>query len=238
MFRFAIGLGLSLLIASGCGDPKDPATWIKKLRDVTKPSAAMPTGARFSVEAVRKLQELGDASAVPALIDLYKDHQHPIILRALISFKDKRAVPTLIGALDFSEDQYRNATLAASALADLGATEAVGPMSKVLQRPLPIKSRANLAKLATIRALAKLGDKGAVPELIATLERRPEQQDFLLAKEAATALGQIGDPQAVPVLIRGLYMSSTIQGSAYPHARVALVQIGRPAVQPLVAALA
>ena len=239
MHRFAAGglIGLCFIALLGCNDPKDPQTWIKQLRDITKPSPALPMGARFSVKAVRELQKLGDPVAVQPLCELAKDHKSPIILRAIVSFKDKKSIPTLISALDFTEDLYNNATIAAKALADFKATEAIDELTKVLERQLPIKSRANLAKLAAIEALADIGDKKAVPALIKVLERRPEQQDFLLNKRAADALGQIGDPKAIPVLVRALFMSSTIQGSAFPHARVALVRLGEPAVKPLIAAM-
>lgn len=217
---------VGLLATFACNDPKDPQTWIKKLRDP-----------QHATEAVRQLQDIGDPVAVKPLCDLFKDFQSPNILKAVISFKHRSSIPTLIEALDFTEDKYHNATLAAKALADFKATEAVGPLTKILERQLPIRSRANLAKLAAIGALAEIGDTSAVPALIATLERRPEQQDFLLNKKSAEALGMLGDPRAVPALIKGLFMSSTLQGDAFPFASVALVRLGAPAVQPLIDAM-
>jgi HEAT repeat protein len=231
MSRFtALVLGVSFLLTA-CDDPKDPQTWIKKLRD---PEVAP--------KAVRELGKLGDPVAIEPLCDLYKDFESPEILKAIITLakkdpKNKKAHETLISALEFTEDKYHNATLAAKTLADLNVLEAVEPLGKVLERPMAIKSRANLAKQAAIKALGRLKDKRAVPYLITTLERRPEQQDFLLNKEAATALGEIGDPSAISVLIRALFMASTIQGTSYPQARVAMVKIGKPAVQPLINAL-
>jgi len=223
----AFGVGICFLFSLvACNDPKDPQTWIKKLRD--------PDHAN---KAVKELRKLGDPVAVKPLCELFKDFPSPTILSTIIFFKDKRSIPTLIEALDFTEDQYHNATKAAKALADFKASEAVEPMCKVLDKPMAIKSRANLAKLSTIKALGRIGDKKAVPCLIKTLSKRPEEQDFLLNKNAAVALGKIGDPRAVPVLIRGLFMASTIQGTSYPQARVSLVKIGKPAIQPMIAAL-
>ena len=215
--------GLMLSGVAACNDPKDPQTWIKRLRDPQQ-----------ATKAVRELQKLGNPVAIKPLCDLFKDFQSPNILKAIISFKDKRSIPCLVRALDFTADKYHNATLAANALADFKAKEAVDPLVKILDQPLPIKSRANLAKLAAIGALSKIGDQKAVPGLIRTLERRPEKQDFLLNKRAAQALGLLGSETAIPALIAGLFMSSTIQGTSYPFARVALVQIGPAAVQPLI----
>ncbi|MCC6746448.1 MAG: HEAT repeat domain-containing protein [Deltaproteobacteria bacterium] len=220
-----IALGLSFGLAA-CNDPNNPQTWIKRLRDP-----------EYATQAIKELQRIGDPAAVPPLCELYKDFESPTILKAIISFKDKRAIPTLIAALEFTEDKYHNATLAAATLAEMKATEAVEPLTKVLDKAISIRSRANLAKLAAIEALAQLGDKRAVGALIKTLERRPEQQDFLLNKKAAEALGELGDPQAVPVLIRALFTSSTLQGTSFPMARVALVRIGQPAVKPLLEAM-
>lgn len=221
-----LGVG-ACLFATACEDPKDPQTWIDKLRD-----------REHATQAVRKLRELGDPVAIKPLCDLFNDFPSPTILKAIISFKNKKAVPCLIKALDFTEAQYSNATLAASALADLGAKEAVPALIKVLKRKLSIKSRANKAKVAAIQALARLGDKRAVDPLVDVADTRPERQDFYLNKQAVIALGKIGDPRAVPVLIRALFLSSTLQGDAFPMAEVALVRIGEPAVQPLLDAMA
>jgi HEAT repeat protein len=210
-----------LLVA--CEDPKDPKTWIKKLRNP-----------EHATEAVKQLQKLGKPEAVLPLCDLYKDFESPTILKAIISFKDKQAIPTLIKALDTTEDKYHNITLAAAALADTKAPEVVEPLCKAAERPMAIKSRANLGRLAAIEALAEMKDKRAVPCLVNVLSKRPEEQDFLLNKRAAWALGEIGDPAAVPVLVRALFMASTIQGPCYPMARVALVKLGKVSIQPLI----
>lgn len=220
------GLLVSATLVAGCNDPKDPKTWIKKLRDP-----------KDAAEAVRQLKKLGDPIAVEPLCKLYKDYPSPNILNAIISFKDKRSIPTLIEALDFTEDKYNNATQASWALAKMKAVEAVPALIKVLKKPLSIKSRANKAKQAAIAALRKLGDKKAVPALIAVAEGSPEKQDFFLNKLAMVALGSLGDPEAVPVLVRGLFMFSRIQGDAFPMARVALVKIGKPAIKPLIEAM-
>ncbi len=218
---------LSMTVAlSGCDDPKDPKTWIKKLNDP-----------KHSSEAVRRLKKLGDPVAVKPLCALYTTSSDPTVLKAIISFKSKEAIPTLIEALDFTEDKYHNASVAASALAKLKATEAVPALIGVLRKPLPIKSRANKAKVAAIEALRRIGDKKAVPALIRVAEGKPERQDFFLNKRAMVALGDLGDPEAVPVLVRGLFMASTIQGTSYPMARVALVKIGKPSIAPLIKAM-
>ena len=226
--RWALLVAAALMVvgATGCEKPDDPQTWIKKLRDPKQ-----------GEQAVARLKKLADPVAIEPLAKLFRDDPRPDVLMALISFKNKKTVPTLIEALDFTGENYHNATLAAHALAELGAVEAVPALVKVLQKPIALKSRANKAKVAAIDALAKLRDKKAVPALITMAGERPEKQDFFLNKRAIVALGFLGDPEAAQVLVHSLFMASTVQGSSYPMARVALVRLGLPAVKPLLAAM-
>lgn len=105
--------------------------------------------------------------------------------------------------------------------------------------------------------LGRIGDVSAVPPLCAALKDKfgymwqparsifePEdrlengapipaatkEQRALLRMEAAEALGRIGDPSAIPVLIGALWdRFETVQERAW----LALVQIGDPTIQPL-----
>lgn len=229
--RYSIAWGLVALMGvlvmfSGCGDPKDPQTWIKQLDDPKKAN-----------NAIIQLKKLNDKAAVLPLCKYYEKEPTATVLKGILHFKDKRAIPTLIKALDAPEEKYHNITVAASGLADLEAVEAVPALVGVLKRPIPRKSRANKAKVAAIEALRRIGDKKAVPALIRVAEGSPDKQDFFLNKRAMKALGELKDPEAIPVLIRGLFMASTLQGPSYPMARVALVRMGKPAIAPLVKAL-
>src|SRR5258706_8755080 len=68
----ALGLGLGLL--SGCPDnPLKASTWTKKLGDV-----------REAEQAVRKLEELGDPSAIGPLGDAWKDQGKPVRMLQVI----------------------------------------------------------------------------------------------------------------------------------------------------------
>jgi len=221
---------LLTLVLAACAGKDDPEYWISRLTD---------SDPKVVDEAIVQLGRLGDAAGVAPLCDLYAKHPRVEILRAIIALKDspgydkERAIATLIAALDFTEDTYNNATLAAEGLGELKATQAVSALIRVLDKPLSVRSRANLAKLAAIQALAEIKSKESVDGLIRALERPAEEQDFPIAKAAARALGEIGDAKAVKPLIRGLfYAGRGLQ--MYPDARVALVKIGKPAIQPLI----
>jgi HEAT repeat protein len=217
---------LAVLFVVGCvADPQDPKTWIKKLDDP-----------REKDEAVINLVKLKDPSAVPALIDLYKKTKDPNHLKAVASFKDKRAVDVMIDSLDYTEESFDAAATAANGLGEIKDPKAVDALIKAVQKPLPIKTRANIVKLESMKALVAIHDAKAVDALVKVLETPADDQDFFLNHEAAKYLGEFGDARAVPALVRGLFMTG--RGSdIFQPCRISLLQIGKPAVQPLIEAM-
>src|SRR4029078_5610916 len=83
----------------------------------------------------------------------------------------------------------------------------VPALIKAAEKELPIKSRANNARIAAMRALVKIGDKRAIPTLMKILTTSADEQDFLLNQKAALGLAEFRDPQAIPALIKGLFMT-------------------------------
>jgi len=139
----------------------------------------------------------------------------------------------MIEALDYTDDDFDRATIAAGVLGDMKATDAVPALIAAAEKPLPIKSRANSTRVAAIRALVKIGDKRAVPTLMKILTTSADEQDFLLNQRAALGLAEFKDPQAIPALLKGLFMTG--RGTdIFQECRLALVRIGAPAVDPLI----
>src|SRR5439155_20204989 len=124
-------------------------------------------------------------------------------------------------------------TIAAGVLGEMKAPEAVDPLIRTAEKPLPIKSRANSTRVAAIRALVKIGDKRAVPTLMKIMTTSADDQDFLLNQKAALALAEFRDPQSIPALLQGLFMTGRGAG-IFQECRLALVRIGQPAVDPLI----
>ena len=215
---------LVAVVLSGCfNDPNDPKTWIKQLDDP-----------RDSKEAVRQLVKLKDKQAVPPLIELYKKTKDPEQLRAIASFADPSSVPVLIEGLDFTEASYDAASIAATALGEIGDKSAIDALAKAAAKPLSIKSRANVVRVEAMKALVKMKDPRTVDTFVTILSRTADEQDFFLNKLAAKALGDLPDPKAVPALVRGLFMTG--RGGAadiYQPCRTALIAIGDPAVDKL-----
>jgi len=216
----------ALLTALACsGDPNDPNTWVKKLENLREQKEALNRLANMDIERARV--------AVPALMALYKTSRDPEHLEALARYKDDRTKPVLIEALDFTDDEFDRATIAAGVLGEMKAGDAVDALIRAAEKPLPIKSRANAAKLAALRALVKIGDKRALPTLTRLLTTSADEQDFLLNQKAALGLAEFRDPGTAPALIKGLFMSGR-QTNIFQECRLALVRIGDAAVEPLV----
>jgi HEAT repeat protein len=207
------------------GDPNDPMTWAKQLKDLRVQKEALDHLADMDVEKARP--------AVPALIDLYNDAKRPEFLQALARYQDPRTKPIMVEALDYNDDDFDRATIAAGVLGEMKATDAVPQLIAAAEKPLPIKSRANSTRVAAMRALVKIGDKRAVAPLMKILTTSADEQDFLLNQRAALGLAEFRDPQAIPALIKGLFMTGRGTG-IFQECRLALVRIGPPAVEPLI----
>lgn len=221
----AVFLPLTLVVAGCAGDPNDPETWAKQLPNLRTQKEALDHLANMDVDKARP--------AVPALIALYKDTKRPEHLEALARYKDDRTKPVLIEALDYSDDDFDRTTIAAGVLGDMKATDAVPDLIKAAEKPLPVKSRANNAKLAAMRALVRIGDKRATPTLTKILGTSADEQDFALNQKAALGLAEMRDPAAIPALIKGLFMTGR-GANIFHECRLALVRLGAPAIDPLI----
>jgi HEAT repeat protein len=222
----SVALATLALAGLACqGDPNDPMTWAKQLKDLRVQKEALDHLADMDVEKARP--------AVPALIELYQDGKRPEFLEALARYQDPRTKQIMIDALDYTDDDFDRATIAAGVLGEMKAPEAIDPLIKAVDKPLPIKSRANSARIAAMRALVKIGDKRAVPVLMKILTTSADEQDFLLNQRAALGLAEFRDPQSIPALLKGLFMTGRGTG-IFQECRLALVRIGAPSIDPLI----
>ena len=215
----ALGLALALSTVPACqGDPNDPLTWAKQIKNLRTQKEALDHLANMDVEKARP--------AVPYLIELFKDTKRPEHLEALARYLDPRTKDILVEALDYTDDDFDRATIAAGALGEMKAAE----------KELPVKSRANNARVAAMRAMVKIGDKKAVPTLMKILTTSADEQDFALNQKAALGLAEFRDPQSIPALTKGLFMTGRGTG-IFQECRLALVRIGAPAIDPMIALL-
>ncbi len=199
--------------------------------------------------AAQALRQIGDPLAIYPLIARLKDqdwHVRQTAAQALGQIGEPRAVAQLIAVLNDRSNRVRKA--AANALGQIGAF-AVEPLI------VRLKDKNKDVRQAAAQALGQIGDPRAVEPLIARLKDR----DWDVRQAAIEALGQIGDPRTVKPLIARLKGKKNVrrataealdemgwqpdqgaEGAAYWIAKKKwdrCVQIGAPAVQPLIARL-
>lgn len=264
MRRHHFALSLSVIatmvaLAIGChADANDPAGQAGELSDAVRRENAIANIHRLYADALARAD--GDRTAeqpraiadatVERLSTTYVEHPEDVtnglrILEVLVEMRDPRALPALTKALDWrpevsEEHAIRSArVLQQIELDDAQKGEVVAAISAALDRVSQNRGVDNRMRIEFIRALGALGDRRATPALTRVLMRQSESQDFLINRLAAEQMGHIADPESVPALIQALYLF----GPNNPGMRMndvgaqALVRIGRPALEPLLATL-
>lgn len=226
--RLATAAALALALAGCKQDPKDPKTWIGKLDGAHDQQMA----------ALKQLKALKSPDAVPAVAALLKDatlrEEAATVLEAT---GDKRAVQPLVDAADptapagtdkASQQVNQANTRIATALGALGDPAAVPVLRRLA------KSHDNFVRIAAIESLGQLKAKDAVDDLLAIADE--PDSPALIVKKCVVALGQIGDPKALPLFERLLVIEkggvSFISEDSY-----AIFLLGAQSVEPLTALL-
>jgi prepilin-type processing-associated H-X9-DG protein len=199
MRRCDAALALELL-----GDKRGVPVIVKELSDNSyRPTEMIGSDGRPSQErqlrqdhyyAALLLGLVGDKRAVPALVEATKDDR--INHRAAVSLGqvgDERAIPALAGMMEeFPQDRL----WAGYGLAMLGEQQGF----KVVIDTLNDKQQHWVERRHAIRALGELGDKQAVPHLIAAL--KDDHPNIRVS--AVRALGAIGEVSTLPALTEAL----------------------------------
>ncbi|MCB8980627.1 MAG: HEAT repeat domain-containing protein [Ardenticatenaceae bacterium] len=181
----------------------------------------------FRHVAAKALGEIGDTTAVPHLINALKAKNIPDLpsaaAKALGQIGDVTAIPDLITALDYEFSRKE----AAEALGLLKATAAVPHLIARLEGKRFIKSwhAVEFGSAAAV-SLGRIGDTAATLCLINLLH--PSNSNRVQVA-AAEALGEIGDPTALPHLITALEDKG---GGVRVAAAEALGKIGDPTALP------
>lgn len=189
-------------------------------------------------------------ATIDALVTTYTEHPEDSqngerILNLLLHMQDPRGMPAFLEALEWrAEVTEQHAIIAAQAIERMEIPEdqkgpAIEALSAALDRVQGSRGVDNRMRIHFIRALGKLRDRRATPILTKVATRLSEDQNFLINRMAAEQLGEIADPAAVPDLIKGLFLfaPNAPQMRMNDVAAQALVQIGRPAMDPLVETL-
>lgn len=167
------------------------------------------------------------------------------ILGLLQEMQDPRGLPALVAALNWrTEVSEEHAITAAQTIqtldvpaADVGNT--IDALSKSLEKITDDRAADNKMRIAMIQALGSMKDKRATPVLDRLATKQDEKQNFLINRLAAQQLGELGDPAAIPSLIRCLYLYAPNRPDLRMNdvAAEALVRTGRPSLKPLLKVL-
>ncbi|MBM4319771.1 MAG: HEAT repeat domain-containing protein, partial [Deltaproteobacteria bacterium] len=212
----------------GCDSgPKNGKYWAEKLMDSPQERQ----------QAVRELRKLKDPTALPGLLKAlqHKNRYTGDVAYLVGELGDKSAVPALVAALDFdvisptdTETKLRNQINGriAAALGKLGEPAAVEPLRRLLA------TTDTSVQASTIRAIDRLQGSGAVEDLVQLVKTSGSNSNVKLA---IVALGNLGATQAMPVLMRMLFFERE-GASFYKETSYSIFQIGKEAVEPLIAA--
>ncbi len=141
------------------------------------------------------LEKIGSGAVDLLIIALNEEDNkvRAIVAEILGKIGDNRAVEPLIAALEDKDINIR--WRAAEALGKIGDERAAEPIIATLS-----KEKEGWLKNELIIDLGEIGDSRAVQPLIAVFRSRETNSRVA----AAEALGSIGDPSAIPVLVSGL----------------------------------
>ena len=232
--------------ASELSDPVRRENAIFNLKGVYTETLAANGGDRNSAE-VKAVADVIVDPLTRAYLDFPEDRINGLaILDLLYEMQDPRSLPALIDALNWrtevSEDHAVRAAQTIQ-LMDVPAAErgnVIQALARSLERITDSRQEDNKMRVAMIRALGSLGDKGATEILASIATKQDEKQNFLINRLAAQQLGELRDPAAIPALIKCLFLFAP----NHPELRMndvaaeALIRVGRPSLKPLLKVLA
>ncbi len=242
--------------AEELSDPVRRENAIANLQRVYTQRLAAAEGDR-SVETVQDDEgrdvpgPMGVANAsVEALAQTYIDHPEDSqngqrILNLLLEMQDPRSLPAFVQALDWrAEVSEQHAITAAQAIERIEIPEGekagiITALSEALDRVQGSRGVDNRMRIHFIRSLGHLEDRAATPILTKVAMRIHEDQNFLINRMAAEELGRLRDPAAIEPMTKGLFLFAHNRPDMRMNdiAAQSLVQIGRPALEPLTALL-
>lgn len=227
MRRIIFGLLCVAVVSSSCkSDPSLPETWDKRIA-----GAKNTKEKKKAIEDLRGSKHMSD-KMVPMLEKRLAEEKKPEvkadIARVLGEAKQSSSVAALTEQIDpaASDSDAKNMNKEiANALGKIGDPKGAAALVKLL------KSKDNFTQLAAIDALGDLKAKEAFEPLyeIATDDAIAP----FITKKAIIALGEIGDPRAVPGLVKAMFKE---RGgvSFYMESSFALYQLGTPSADALV----
>ena len=221
--------GLSLTPACRPADTKNPETWMGRLSE---------SDAKKRVQAVQELRKLRAKVAAAPVAELLKDPQ--VREDAALALGDLggpeqvqpllEVIDTAVGAGSDQAARIANRTNAkiADSLGSIGDARACAALLRLA------RAKDDLVRLSATQSLGLVRCKESVGELARIVD--DESTPPIVIKKAIVSLGQIGEAAAIPALEHALVLER-LGVSFLSESSFALVQIGAPSVDPLLALL-
>jgi HEAT repeat protein len=255
-------LMVALVLAGSVGchaDENDAAGQAGELGDAVRRANAIANISRLYTTALAHAN--GDRTAeephhiadvtVAQLTQCFLDHSEDHtgrrdIITLLGEMRDIRSLPALIEALhwqpEVSEEPAISAarTIAQLELDDAQKGQVITALDAALAQIRQARGVDNRMRIEFLRALGSIGDRRGTAALSRTMLLQSENQDFLINRLACEQLGHVADPASIPALIQALYLFGPNNPAMRMNdmASMALVRIGRPAMQPLLDTMA
>lgn len=228
MRRSIVGGLLSLaLVFSACkSDPALPETWGKRI-----------SGTKNTKEKLKIVEELRESKYMGTpmtpmlekrLLEEKKPEVKAAIARMLGETKQPSSVEALVNSIDPAPTDTDVKTMnkeIAIALGNIGDPKGAPALTRLL------KTKDNYSVIAAIEALGDMKAKESFEPLYAIAT--DDAIEPFITKKAIVALGNLGDPRAVPGLVRAMFKER--KGiSFYMESSFALYQLGKPSADALV----
>ncbi|MFO0695593.1 MAG: HEAT repeat domain-containing protein [Polyangiales bacterium] len=237
--------------------PDDPVGQAGQLADANRRTVAIENIQRIYANALAnangdrtkpEVRAVADAVAEPltrTFIDNPADSQNNArILEIMKDMRDPRTLPALQAALDYRRGVTESQAIAAAdtiKMMEVPAGQRAGVITalmKAFDKTRASQGQEGLIQKGVVEALGSLRDRAAIPHLLRIATSENENQLFLINRLALMQVGEIGDADAVPALVKALFMrSKDLRFGMEDVAMGALVRIGRPSLDPLLATL-
>lgn len=249
-----LGIILVLPLAiPGCKGENTPEYWAKRIKKPAFREQAIKRMGEIYLDRVNaadgdtsvpEVKEAVDVM-VPALIDTFNKYKTDNASRSAIStllaqIGDERAIPIFEELLAYQKGiNETDASKAAEALGQLGSDDSIPKIIAMMDsikvdrgidgrnRPEDdwmMRSAVTALRDILVQHPESSHREAAVKALNEALEATADQQDFFINKIAAKALGDVGDPGSIPILVRGLFFQGR-GATVYQQCRVALLKI-------------
>jgi HEAT repeat protein len=232
--------------AGQAGELTDPVRRENALRNIQRlySAALAATDNDRESDQVKGVVDATIEKIAQAYLDYPEDTQNGrLMLDILKDMQDPRGLPAFKEALGWRpEVTEEHAITSAQALRiieipDGDKAEVIEKLADALERVTGARGVDNRMRIEFIRTLGELGDNRATPTLTKVATAQSEEQNFLINRLAATQIGRMGDAEAVPELIKCLFLFAPNNPAMRMNdvAAEALVRIGRPSYEPLLA---